>query len=450
MKVIVIGCTHAGTFATQQILTEHPDWQVTVYERNDNLSFLSCGIALWVGGHVSDPKKMFYSSPEALASLGATMKMEHDVLDVDTVTKTIRVKDLKTGEESTDTYDKLVVTTGSAPVIPPIEGIDDPKVQLCKNWTHATQIKEESKKINSAIVIGAGYIGAELAEQLSLLGKKVTLIDALPRVLAKNFDETITARVEQDYRDHGVHLALGEKVVKFSGTDEITVTTDHSSYTADIAIMAAGFRPNTGLMKGKVEMIGNGAIITNEYMQSSDPDIYAAGDSSVVHYNPTGKDDYIPLATNAVRQGILVGKNIAGPTEKYLGTQASSAVELYGKTVASSGLTVEGAKARGVVVDHVVLEQNYRPEFMLTTTPILMELTWDPETRVVKGGAFFSSYDCAQSANVISLAIQTEMTIDTLSMVDMFFQPNFDQPINYVNALAGAAVAKAAETVGAK
>lgn len=445
MKVIVIGCTHAGTFATQQILTEHPDWQVTVYERNNNLSFLSCGIALWVGGHVSDPKKMFYSSPEALASLGATMKMEHDVLDVDTNAKTIRVKDLQTGEESSDSYDKLVVTTGSAPVIPPIEGIDNPKVQLCKNWTHANQIKEESAKINSAIIIGAGYIGAELAEQLSLIGKKVTLIDALPRVLAKNFDKAITDRVEKEYTDHGVKLAMGEKVVKFSGDNEITVTTDKASYTADIAIMAAGFRPNTGLMKGKVDMIGNGAIITNEYMQTSDPDIYAAGDSSVVKYNPTGKDDYIPLATNAVRQGILVGKNIEKPTEKYLGTQASSAVELYGMTIASSGLTVEGAAARGVEVEHVTLEQDYRPEFMLTTTPILMELTWDPKTREVKGGAFYSSYDCAQSANVISLAIQTKMTIDDLSMVDMFFQPNYDQPVNYVNALAGAAVAQAAK-----
>ena len=114
MKVIVIGCTHAGTFATQQILTEHPDFDVTVYERNDNLSFLSCGIALWVGDHVSDPDKMFYSSPEALTSLGASMKMQHDVLSVDTDAKTLEVKDLVSDETSTESYDKLVITTGSA------------------------------------------------------------------------------------------------------------------------------------------------------------------------------------------------------------------------------------------------------------------------------------------------------------------------------------------------
>ncbi|ARW20450.1 NADH oxidase (H(2)O-forming) [Pediococcus pentosaceus] len=139
----------------------------------------------------------------------------------------------------------------------------------------------------------------------------------------------------------------------------------------------------------------------------------------------------------------MIGHNIEKPTMKYLGTQASSAVALFGKTMASSGLTVGAAKARGVEVDSVTLEQDYRPEFMLSTTPILMRLVWDPETRVVLGGSFYSEYDCAQSANVISLAIQNKMTIDDLSMVDMFFQPNYDQPLNYINALAMTAVAQA-------
>ncbi|MCZ3393886.1 FAD-dependent oxidoreductase, partial [Enterococcus faecium] len=139
MKIAIVGCTHAGTFSAQQILTEHPDYEVTVYERNNNLSFLSCGIALWVGNHVSDPNKMFYSSPEALTKLGATMNMEHDVLSIDPDNKTLEVKDLKTGEIKTDTYDKLVVTTGSAPIIPPIDGIDNKRVKLCKNWAHAAE-----------------------------------------------------------------------------------------------------------------------------------------------------------------------------------------------------------------------------------------------------------------------------------------------------------------------
>lgn len=443
MKIIVVGATHAGTYATKQILTEHPSYEVTVYERNDNLSFLSCGIALWVGDHVSDPNKMFYSSPEKLEELGATMKMRHDVLNIDTDKKTIRVKNLISGEILEDSYDKLVMATGSAPVIPPIKGVDNSKVKLCKDWNDAKILRATTPKAKSAIIIGAGYIGAELAEQLAVTGKQVTLIDGLPHVLTKNFDPEIRLRVEEDYKAHGVKLAMNELVQSFTDDgDKITVTTTKGSYTADFAVLSAGFRPYTDLLKGKVKMLPNGAIITDDYMQSSDPSIFAAGDSAVVHYNPTGKDDYIPLATNAIRQGILIGHNIEHPTVKYMGTQASSAVALFGKTLASSGLTESGAKARNVAVESVTLEQNYRPDFMLTTTPILMRLVWDPKTRVVLGGAFYSSYDCAQSANVISLAIQTKMTIDELSMVDMFFQPNFDNPLNYVNALAMAAVQK--------
>ncbi|MFD1486322.1 FAD-dependent oxidoreductase [Lacticaseibacillus baoqingensis] len=442
MKIIVVGATHAGTFATQQILTEHPDYEVVVYERNDTLSFLSCGIALWVGDHVSDPNKMFYSSPEALSQLGAKMCMQHDVLSIDVYGKKLQVKNLVTGDIRTESYDKLVFTPGSAPVVPPIPGVDSKNVYHCKNWQDANKLRATVDKINSVIVIGAGYIGAELAEQYALAGKQVTLIDAFDRVLAKNFDAEITDKVADDYRAHGVTLALGQKVIGFKDGQQLTVTTDKGSYAADIAILAVGFRPNTGLLRGKVGMLKNGAVITDQYMRSSRPEIFAAGDSAAVHYNPTGKADYIPLATNAVRQGILVGENIAAPKQAYIGTQSTSAVELFGKTIAASGLTVAGGAARGIKLESVTISENYRPDFMLSTTPVQATLTWDPRTRQVKGGAFYSEHDVSMSANMISMAIQTHMTIDTLSMLDTFFQPNFDQPVNWVNKVAMAAVAK--------
>lgn len=443
MKVAVIGCTHAGTFAAQQILTEHPDAEVTVYERNDTLSFLSCGIALWVGNNVSDPKKMFYSSPEALTKLGATMKMKHDVTDVDLDTKKVTAKDLTTGQTSSETFDKIVITTGSKPVIPDIPGIQGDKVYQCKNWDDANRIKSVSDKISSAVVIGAGYIGAEIAEQFSLLGKKVTLIDGLDRVLANNFDKNMTDRIEDEYRNHGVKLALGEMVKGFKEDEsQITVETDKGSYTADIAVLGIGFLPRTDLFTGKLDMLKNGAIITNEYMETSKKDVFAAGDASAVFYNPTGKVDYIPLATNAVRQGILVGNNIETPTVKYMGTQATSAVELYDYALAASGLNAAGAKKRGVEIEEISIEPDYRPDFMKTTTKVLCTLAWDKESRRVLGGAFMAKHDISQAANIISMAIQNKMTIDELAMVDFFFQPNFDQPVNYVGAVAAAAAAK--------
>ncbi|MFC6324062.1 FAD-dependent oxidoreductase [Companilactobacillus baiquanensis] len=444
MKVSIIGCTHAGTFSAMNILKDHPDWEVSVFERNDNLSFLSCGIALWVSDRVSDPNKMFYSSPDDLAKLGAHMNMKHDVTNIDFDNKKLAVKNLESGETFEQDYDKLVITTGSAPIVPNIPGIDSDKVKLCKNWTNANELKENASDIKSAIVIGAGYIGAELAEGYATLGKETTLIDALPDVLAKNLDPNMSKVAEQDYKDNNVTLGLSEKVQSFEDTaDGVIVKTDKNEYKADIAVMCVGFRPNTDMFKDEFETLPNGALIVDEYMHTSKPDVFSAGDAASVHYNPTNDNQYIPLATNSVRQGILVGANIEKDTAKYMGTQASSAVELFGRTYAASGLTAVHAKALGKEVESVSLEDNYRPEFMLTTTPVLMNLVWDPETRVVLGGALTSMYDVSQSANLLSLAIQKEVTIDELSMVDFLFQPNFDKPVNYVSALAGAAVAKA-------
>ncbi|MCT4456810.1 NADH oxidase [Lactiplantibacillus paraplantarum] len=448
MKVIVIGCTHAGTAAVNQILASNPDTEVTIYERNDNVSFLSCGIALYLGGQVADPQGLFYSSPEQLAELGATVHMQHDVTDVDTENHEITVTDLKTGESKTDRYDKLVVTTGSWPVIPPIDGIDSPNVYLCKNWTHAQNLWEAAKPAKRVIVIGGGYIGTELVEAYQKQGKEVTLIDGLPRILNKYLDKEFTDRVEQNFVDHGIKMALNQMVQGFSDDGkEVTVKTDKGSYTADMAILCVGFRPNTGLLKGKVDMNANGSIKTNDYMQTSDPDIYGAGDSVAVHYNPTQKDAYIPLATNAVRQGTLVGLNIFKPTRKYMGTQSTSGLMLFGQTIVSSGMTLEHAQAEKVPAAAVTFEDNYRPEFMPTTKPVLMQLVYNPETREILGAQFMSEHDVSQSANVISVMIQNHNTIDDLGFVDMFFQPIYDRPFNYLNLLGQAAIAHAAEAV---
>ena len=375
---------------------------------------------------------MFYSSPAALAEAGATMHMRTDVTSVDLDARTLTYRALdEAGDpaEQTLAFDKLVVTTGSRPVIPPIPGIDSPHVLLCKNWDHAIAIKEKAKTAKSAVVIGSGYIGAEIAEQFSVTGVKTTLVDGLDRPLANNFDKTITDQVAAAFEEHGVTLALGQKVVEFRDNDDdtVTVVTEKGEYTAEMAILAVGFLPNTDLLKGKVDMLPNGAIVVDDYMQASAP-----GVSATVFYNPTGQHDYIPLATNAVRQGLLVGRNIETPTVKYMGTQATSAVQLYDLSLAASGLTRAGAERRGLTVRETSLTEDYRPDFMLTTTPVTSILTWDPETRKVKGGQFCSKADISGAANVISMAIQAGFTIDQLANVDFLFQPNFDKPVYYV------------------
>lgn len=443
MKVIVIGCTHAGTSAVKTILNENPDAEVAVFERNDNISFLSCGIALYVGGVVKDPAGLFYSNPEELAQMGANVKMEHNVTSIDTEAKKVIVEDLKTGEVFEESYDKLVNTTGSWPIVPPIPGIDHKNILLCKNYNQANEIIRQAEHAEKVVIVGGGYIGIELVEAFGESGKDVTLIDGLDRILNKYLDKEFTDVLENDLQERGIKLALSQAVTKFEANEngEVrSVATPEGEFDADMVIMCVGFRPNNELLKGKVDMLPNGALIVDEYMRTSNPDIYAAGDSCAVHYNPNGGSAYIPLATNAVRMGSLVGKNIAGPKVKYRGTQSTSGLYLFGFNIGSTGVTTSGAPHFDLDVRSVLVKDNYRPEFMPTTEEVMMQLVYEVGTNRIVGGQIMSKYDITASANTLSLAIQNKMTIEDLAYVDFFFQPHFDRPWNYLNILAQAAV----------
>ncbi|MHC5217647.1 NADH oxidase [Enterococcus sp. LJL128] len=444
MKVVVVGCTHAGTAAVKNILANHPEAEVTVYERNDNVSFLSCGIALYVGGVVKDASGLFYSNPEELASLGAKVNMEHEVESIDVDKKEVVAKDLKTGSVETISYDKLVMTTGSWPIIPPIPGIDSENILLCKNYNQANVIIEKAKDAQKVVVVGGGYIGIELVEAFVESGKQVTLIDGLDRILNKYLDKRFTDVLEKELVDRGVQLALGENVQEFkAGADGKVekVITPSQEFDADMVIMCVGFKPNTSLLDGKVEMLPNGALVVDEYMHTSNPDIFAAGDSAVVHYNPSGTKNYIPLATNAVRQGMLVGYNLTENRLAYRGTQGTSGLYLFGWKIGSTGVTMESAALNGLEVEATYMEDNYRPEFMPTTENVMMELVYEKDTNRIVGGQLMSKYDITQSANTLSLAVQNKMTVEDLALSDFFFQPHFDRPWNYLNLLAQAALA---------
>ena len=444
MKVVIIGCTHAGTITASQVFSQHPDAEVTIYEKNDNVSFLSCGIATYLGGVAKSIDDMFYSSPEALAQLGAAVHMQHEVTAVDLKKKTLKVKNLVSGEESEDYYDKLMVTTGSWPVIPNLPGIDDPNVYLCKNYNHAKKLFEVAKNAQKIVVIGGGYIGVELVEAYSKQGKQVTLIDGNDRLLSKYYDAKYTDIVTKDFEDHQVTLAFDELVAGFEHKDQgVVVKTNKGSYDADIAILCIGFRPNTGLFKDQLEFNADGSIKTNAYMQTSDPDVYGAGDSVAVHYNPTNQEAYVPLATNAVRQGIIAATNLYVNTMTYMGTQSTSGLQLYDNSMSSTGMTLESARAAGFDADAVTFEDNYRPEFMPTNAKVIGTVVWDRSNNQILGAQFMSKLDISMYANAVSVMIQNHNTINFMAMVDMLFQPNFDRPFNFINLLGQQAVAKA-------
>ncbi|WP_019377498.1 FAD-dependent oxidoreductase [Virgibacillus halodenitrificans] len=443
MKVAVIGCTHAGTAAINNILKLYPQAEIDVFEKNDNVSFLSCGIALYVGGVVNDANGLFYASVEQFEKQGVRMHMNHEVTSCDVNKRQLVAKDMKKNEITAVDYDKLIITSGSWPVTPPIPGSNLENVLLCKNFAHANEIIARSASVENVVVVGAGYIGVELVEAFEQNGKNVTLIDSEERILNRYLDEAFTAPVEKSFEQRGITLALGQTVSEFAGTDVVEkVITDQGEYKADLVVMCIGFRPNTQLFNGQIDMLGNGAIVVNEYMQTSVADVYAAGDCCAVNYNAIKQPAYIPLATNAVRMGTLVAYNLVKPVLAHPGTQGTSGLKIYNHNIASTGLTERAAEMSGLSVDSAYIEDTYRPEFMPENALIQLKLVYETDTHRIVGAQMISDTDFTQAINTISVCIANNMTIEQLALTDFFFQPHFNKPVNYLNQVALEAMAK--------
>ena len=447
MKVIVIGCNHAGT-KKKKTLAASKKCEVVTYDRNDNISFLACGIALWVGGVVKDPKGLFYASPESLTSEGIKVHMGHEVTKIDWANKKLHIKELKTGKEFDDNYDKLILATGSWPVTPPIEGLMQEGttyglkkgIFFSKLYQQGQEIINEIAKpdVKRVMVVGAGYIGVELIEAFKNHGKEVILMEAMPRVMANYFDKEITDEAEKRIKDAGIEMHLGETVKKFEGDDRVKkVVTDKGSYDVDMVVMSVGFRPNSELYKDYLETLPNGAIVVDTTMKSSkDPDVYAIGDCSTVYSRASEKQEYIALATNAVRMGIVAANNIVGNKVEYCGTQGSNAICVFGYNMASTGWSEETAKKKGLKVKSNFFKDAERPEFMPTYEDVLVKIIYEEGSGRLLGAQIASNHNHAEAIHAFSLAIQRGMTVQEFALSDFFFLPHYNKPLSWMTMVA--------------
>lgn len=440
-KVVVVGSNHAGTACINQILSTHPDAEVTVIEKNSNVSFLGCGMALWIGNQISRPDGLFYSSKEAMEKAGARVLMETTVtsIDYDKHELTYTNKD----GEKTLSYDKLVLATGSSPIIPPIEGLDLNYIQVAKRFQDAekavSQIKNDDS-IKNVVVIGAGYIGAELAEAYRRVGKEVVLIDALDRILGTHFDKDFSGIMAERLESHGIQIQLGERVQKFEGTDRVSVVvTDKGTYKADLVMMCIGFKPNSEVGEGKLELFKNKAILVDKHQRTSLEDVYAIGDCATVFDNSLQQTNYIALATNAVRSGLVAALNICGADIESLGVQGSSGLCLYDLKMVCTGQTVETAKQHGIEACQTDFEDLQKPAFMDEVGPnpsVKIRIVYRKDNHAVIGAQLMSEYDMSSTIHLFSLAIQEQVTIEKIALCDIFFMPHFNQPYNYITMAA--------------
>ncbi|WP_029905594.1 FAD-dependent oxidoreductase [Mycoplasmopsis opalescens] len=440
MKIIVIGANHAGTSFLRTLKTVNPSAEVTAYDRNTNTSFLGCGIAVWVGGAMEQPDGLFYSSPDILKNeYGVNLKIQHDVIRVNRVAKTVTVKNLVTGEEFEDNYDKLVYAGGTWPIEPNLPGAKLENIMLSKLFQHAEILvqKANDKNIKNVVVVGGGYIGTELVEAYQLRGKKVTLIDLQDRVVPNYLDEEFTSIMEKNMVKDGITLALGQKVMEFKSKDGVhvsSVVTDKGEYDADLVIMSVGFRPNTDALVD-VEKLPNGAVKVNEFQQSiSDENVYVIGDSAALKHCVTGEYAHVALATNAVKTGVVAALNIAGVKVPFPGVAGTNAINVFGCKYASTGLTEVVAKKAGFAeAASEYWEDNSRCEFMSTYEKVATKVVYDKKTLRILGFQIGSwgKENHTEVAYLFGLAIQKGLTLPEMALTDVFFLPHFNKPFNF-------------------
>ncbi|MBQ0836374.1 FAD-dependent oxidoreductase [Lactiplantibacillus pentosus] len=449
MKVAIIGCTHAGIAAMRQILKYYPGTEITVYERHATISYMSCGTYLHLGGTIKDLDQALYANPDEFSKQGVQMRMQYDVIKIDATKHTIMAQNLQTKTMENDHYDKLVMATGSLTAIPAIPGVENPKVMLCKTCEQAQQLYEAAQHAKQIAIVGGGYAGVELAEGYIKSGHTVTLYQRGPQLIYEYLDAKLANKVETLLTSHGIDVRTNAQVTGFQDTPDnrLQVTTADSETIYDMAVICPGVIPQSELLAGQVNRTKQGAIVTDRYMGTSNPDIFAAGDVTEVKFNPTKDHAYMPLVSHAIRQGALAGINIFDKRLGSIGTQATTGMLIFGQTIACTGMTIActgmtlaAAKAANFEAKTAIYEGNYRPDFMPTTTKITIELVYDQQTRKVLGGQLMSAHEVSQSANTLSVIIHNGNTIDELAFMDMLFSPNFDEPFNYLNLVAQAAV----------
>lgn len=437
MRIVIVGAVAAGMSAAAKLKRMKPEYEVVVYEKTDIVSFGACGLPYFVGGFFDEPNNMIARSPEKFRETGIDLNIFKEVIEVNTDDKKIRVKDVKSGEIYEDSYDKLMIATGARSIIPPIKNVKLENVSTLKTMEDGIKVKEILSKdeIKNVVIIGAGFIGLEAVEAAKKLGKNVTVIQSSDRVLNAVFDKEITDVLEEEIKSHNVELRLEELASEFIGETKVEkVITNKGEVDADLVIIATGVKPNTEFLKDtNIEMLGNGAIIVDEYGKTSVEDIYSAGDCATIKNIVTGENMFVPLATGANKLGRIVGENLAGANNAFQGSLASSCIKVMNMEAAATGLTEEKAKKLGLNYKAKFISDFNQTNYYPGRDKIYVKLVYDADTKVILGGQVAGFKDSVQRANVLAAAIFGKMTTNQLGMLDLCYAPPFARTWDVLN-----------------
>lgn len=442
MKTIVIGGVAAGMSAASKIKRVDEEAEVVVYEKGLFLSYGACGLPYYVAGINNDYTKMIARTRERFEKSGIRTHLRHEVVKIVPEKKEIIVKDLDSEREFIDSYDKLMIATGTIPVVPEIKGKDLNGVYMLKTLEDGLVLREAMDKqgVKNVVIIGGGYIGIEVAETLKEVGKNVTVIQSAPKIL-RPFDDELIDIVTKHIIEKGINLNLNEKIEEILGDDNVEeVRTNKGVYKADLVILSIGVRPATDFLKDSgIALAKNGAIIIDREMRTNIEDIYSAGDCAEVYNKIKEENTFTPLGTTANKCGRIAGENITGKHNKYVGTLGSAAIKILDYELGRTGLSESEAKALALDYKTVFVKAYDHPMYYPNSTPIWIKLIYEKESYRILGAQAIGNKGAVMRIDMFAIAIHNNMTTMDLGMTDLCYAPPFSGVWDAVHIVCNAA-----------
>lgn len=438
MKVVIIGGVAGGATAAARIRRLDEQAEIIVFERSGYISYANCGLPYYIGDTITDPEALTLQTPESFFSrFQITMKVRHEVTAIHAERNVVSVKNLETGTEFEESYDKLLLSPGAKPSLPPVPGTDIDRLFTLRTVEDTFRIKDyiNKKKPRSVILAGGGFISLELAENLRHLGMEVTIIQR-PKQLMNPFDEDMASFIHSEMRSHGIRLLLGHTVEGFEETENgvRVLLKEEAPLSADMAVLAIGVSPDTRLAEIAGLKLGiKNSIIVNERMETSVPNIFAVGDAVQVKHFVSGEDSLISLAGPANKQGRIAADNICGKDSRYSGSQGSSIIKVFNMTAAVTGLNEKSAKKAGLSVDKVILSPMSHAGYYPGGKVMTMKVVFEKETYRLLGAQIVGYEGVDKRIDVLATAIRAGMKATDLNELDLAYAPPYSSAKDPVN-----------------
>lgn len=435
MKTIIIGGVAGGASAAARLRRLDEKAEIIILEKGEFVSFANCGLPYYIGGEITDREELTLQTPESFkARFNIDVRIFNEAVKINPEENTITIKNLQNGESYTEKYDNLILSPGAEPIIPNIKGIESANVFTLRNIPDTLKIKHyiDTEKPESAVVIGGGYIGVEMAENLAKAGLDVSIVELADHLIAP-LDFDMAADVHRYIKEKGIKLFLNNGVTAF---EHNRILLQKGEINADMVIMSVGVRPETAIAKAcGIETNSRGSIIVDSKMHTNIPNIYAVGDAVEVKNFITNAPSFIPLAGPANKQGRIAADNIAGYESEYTGTQGSAVLKLFDMTVATTGLNEKSAQLSKIDYDKVYIYSSSHASYYPNGNMMSIKALWDKKSLKIIGAQITGFDGVDKRMDVIASAIRFGGKITDLTQLELCYAPPFSSAKDPVNML---------------